>query len=195
MMDRFTPPGGAADGAGLESTFPEVDIRFCRLDEYDGTECTITPATIGGGGSPYPAATSTGYQTAGSALVDDRTRVSGSMTSGSATVDTIPPSAAFIRRQEPSAFSAPNRSRKSAPAQMAPGRPRARARENRPAATRRTSSSSSTSSADPGDPEPPAGPGWRWASDASWRNFVKSITSRDFEHEVALERLHGGWPR
>jgi hypothetical protein len=104
-------------------------------------------------------------------------------------VDPIPPSAAFIRRQEPSAFSAPDRSRNSAPAQLAPGRPRARARENRPAATRRTSSSSSTSSADPGDPEPPAGPGWRWASDASWRNFVKSITSRDFEHEVALERL------
>ena len=74
--------------------------------------------------------------------------------------------------------------------------PRARAREHRPAGSRRASSSSSTSSQDPGsdsDPEPPAVDLWqrRWASDTAWLNFVRSVQSRDFERELHLERMRG----
>jgi hypothetical protein len=81
---------------------------------------------------------------------------------------------------------------------LAAGRSRGttRAVRSRRSTSRRAAASSRTSSQDPGsaesDPEPPIGPGWRWASDASWRNFVKSVHSRDFEHELHVERT-GGW--
>jgi hypothetical protein len=61
----------------------------------------------------------------------------------------------------------------------------------RPSAQASRSSAKSGDSGDDSDPEPPAAERWRWASEASWRSFVKSIASRDFEREIALER----WPR
>jgi hypothetical protein len=67
---------------------------------------------------------------------------------------------------------------------MAVVRPRSRgAGRPRAQATR-----SSAASGDSGDPEPPDVEPWRWASLDSWRAFVESVNSRDFEDQVARER-------
>jgi hypothetical protein len=64
-------------------------------------------------------------------------------------------------------------------ANVSSGRPRAQA---------------TRSSARSGDSPDPDGPGWRWASEASWRAFVASVYSRDVERELERERL-GWWSR
>jgi hypothetical protein len=68
----------------------------------------------------------------------------------------------------------------------------ARQRERR-SRSGRSSARSGDSGSDDGS-EPPAADRWRWASDASWRSFVASIHSRDFERDVHLERM-AGWSR
>jgi hypothetical protein len=69
----------------------------------------------------------------------------------------------------------------------------ARQRERRSRAGR-SSARSGDSGSDDSDSEPPAAERWRWASEASWRSFVASIRSRDFERELHLERM-AGWSR
>jgi hypothetical protein len=59
------------------------------------------------------------------------------------------------------------------------GRPRA--------AATRSSAASGDSGDDAGDDSAPPEP-WRWADPGSWRSFVASIQSRDFEREIARER-------
>jgi hypothetical protein len=62
----------------------------------------------------------------------------------------------------------------------------ARQGERRSRSTR-SSARSGDSGSDDGS-EPPAADRWRWASPGSWRAFVESVQSRDFEAEIALER-------
>lgn len=63
-----------------------------------------------------------------------------------------------------------------------------RSRERRDSSGR--SSARSGDSGSDSDSEPPTDL-WRWVSERSWRNLVASVQSRDFEHELYLERLHG----